>query len=354
MAFCSTRLDVARKRSMLSKKAFAEACEFNTHTLTQWEKGETCPSEATVSAIARVTGFPNRFFYESEIDLPESASFRSYSRMTHRIREASLSAGAIGFLLSNWIEQRFNVPNPAIPDLSNFEPQAAARVLREEWILGEKPIHNMLHLLEAKGVRVFSLSEQTAVVKSFAVWKNERPFVFLNTFKSAESSRFDAAHELGHLVLHSEKSCVGKAAEREADLFAASFLMPESDVLSIASSAQFLKQIVQLKKRWRVSLAALTYRLHKLGVLSDWRYRDICIEMSKNGYNKNEPEPMPRENSVIWRKIVEFLWRDGKSLDDVGKDLFIPQREIESMIYGLICDNRASIQELRFKRPSIV
>ena len=55
----------------------------------------------------------------------------------------------------------------------------------------------MLHVLEAKGVRVFSLAENTRNVDAFSSWREERPFVFLNMQKTAERSRFDAAHELG-------------------------------------------------------------------------------------------------------------------------------------------------------------
>jgi Zn-dependent peptidase ImmA (M78 family) len=50
-------------------------------------------------------------------------------------------------------------------------------------------------------------------VNAYALWKDEKPFVFLNTFKSTESSRFDAAHELGHLVLHQDGSVTGREAE---------------------------------------------------------------------------------------------------------------------------------------------
>jgi Zn-dependent peptidase ImmA (M78 family) len=67
--------------------------------------------------------------------------------------------------------------------------------------------------LESKGVRVFSLAANTVKVNAYALWKDEKPFVFLNTFKSTESSRFDAAHELGHLVLHQDGSVTGREAE---------------------------------------------------------------------------------------------------------------------------------------------
>src|SRR5205085_7960830 len=133
----------------------------------------------------------------------------------------------------------------------------------------ELPISNMIKLLESKGVRVFSLAENTKNVDAFSCWRNDIPYVFLNTFKSAERSRLDAAHELGHLVLHKHGGPrQGRDAEAEANTFASSFLMPKADVRSRIPFVRTLDDIVSAKKRWGVSTGALAYWLYKLGILS--------------------------------------------------------------------------------------
>ncbi|RBI65406.1 hypothetical protein DQ400_18155 [Vreelandella sulfidaeris] len=53
-------------------------------------------------------------------------------------------------------------------------------------------------------------------------------FVFLNIQKSSEHSRFDAAHELGHLTLHKHAGAHGKEAEREANAFASSLCLEKT------------------------------------------------------------------------------------------------------------------------------
>jgi Zn-dependent peptidase ImmA (M78 family) len=88
---------------------------------------------------------------------------------------------------------------PNVPNMHSLEPEVAAQALRAEWGLGERPIQNMLHLLEANGVRVFSLPRDNASVNAFSVWHGAIPYVFLTTDKSGERGRFDCAHELGHL-----------------------------------------------------------------------------------------------------------------------------------------------------------
>jgi len=113
-------------------------------------------------------------------------------------------------------------------------PRQQPGMLRQYWLLGERPIKNVAHLLEAKGVRVYSLMERNVEVDAFSLWRNDTPFIFINTRKSAEHSRFDAAHDLGHLVLHRHGGPRGQNAEREAQAFAAAFLMPKSSVLAVA------------------------------------------------------------------------------------------------------------------------
>src|SRR5204862_8230678 len=141
---------------------------------------------------------------------------------------------SLAYLLADYVSAKFNLPEPKLIDLSHErDPGAAARTVRHVWALGEQPISSMIKLLESKGVRVFSLAENTKNVDAFSCWRNDVPYVFLNTFKSAERSRVDAAHELGHLVLHKHGGAKqGRSAEHEAHLFAASFLMPRDDVLA--------------------------------------------------------------------------------------------------------------------------
>jgi len=336
MRFNPARLGIARKRRLLNKKGFAEAMGVAQHTVVRWEKCDSEPSPENIEAFSRVLDFPVGFFFGQDVDEPETASFRSQTSMSAAIRDASLAAGALGFLLSDWVEERFDLPEIRVPDLHLYDAEQAARVLREEWQLGERPISNMIHLLESKGVRVFSLAENTIKVNAYSIWRRDKPYVFLNTFKSGESSRFDAAHELGHLVLHQDGGSTGREAEEQANRFASALLMPKADVLATIPQISFLRQLREAKHRWRVSLVALAYRVHKLGLVSDWRYRDFCIEMSTKGYNRDEPDPIPRESSVVWQKVLQALWAEKTTQLNIARDLMVPEAEINGLIFGMV------------------
>jgi Zn-dependent peptidase ImmA (M78 family) len=279
--------------------------------------------------------FPIGFFYSDDIDdLPaNAASFRSLTAMSAKERDAALAAGSLSFVLSDWVEHRFDLPEAQLIDLSGDDPEIAARSLREAWALGERPIANMVHLLEAKGVRVFSLAENTRTVDAFSMWRSDRPFVFLNMMKTPERSRFDAAHELGHLVLHKHGGPRGRKAEDQANQFASSFLMPESDVLATIPRIHTLNQAIQAKQRWAVSVVALLHRLHKLKVMSDWQYRMFCIQATE--YRDAEPFGIAREQSVVWQKVLTALWKERVTKNEIAAELHVPAQEIENLLFGL-------------------
>lgn len=202
--FTFSRLDLARRRRGFTKKRLADDAELSARALTAYERGENVPSEATVERLASVLGFPVSFFTAPDIDEPtiDSVSFRSKSSMTARQRDQACGSAALATVLGDWIAERFELPSPDVPRLRDVDPESAAEEVRVAWGLGLRRAPNMVHLLEAHGVRVFSLVEECAEVDAFSFWRGSTPYVFLNTMKSSEHSRMDAAHELGHLVLH--------------------------------------------------------------------------------------------------------------------------------------------------------
>jgi Zn-dependent peptidase ImmA (M78 family)/transcriptional regulator with XRE-family HTH domain len=354
MPFNPTRLSIARQRRLLNKKGFADLVGVTPHTATRWEQGSTVPTDEVISQIARVLEFPVEFFLGENMDMPDAGmvSFRSQKAMTAGIRDAALAAGAIGFLISDWIEQRFDLPQVSVPDLDMYEPDVAAMMLRQSWALGNEPVSNMVHLLESKGVRVFSLAENSKRVNAFSLWRDEKPYVFLNTMKTAENSRFDAAHELGHLVLHQDGKTTGRKAEEEANQFASEFLMPRADMLAHRRNSYAIEQMIQSKKRWRVSLLALTYRIHKLGFVSDWRYRDLCIQIASR-FKQDEPEGIDREKSVVWQKVMKTLWSERITQADIARALHLPVSEVNTLIFGILYSGTAE-QPVRGASLSLV
>jgi len=335
------RIEFARTRRRWTKTKLAEALGVQSRSIQGYESGEYSPEPERLEQIANLLRFPLSFF--SGPDLPKisehTASFRSMSKMSASLKESALSAGSLAFILNNWIESRFNLPTANLPDLSDLSPEDAAATLRRIWGLGETPVSNMIHLLESKGIRVYSLAIEAREVDAFSVWHENTPFVFLNTFKSAEHSRFDACHELGHLVRDSHSMLHGKAhspeMEREANAFASAFLMPRNSVVAHRPNLPTIGQLISLKSFWGVSLAALAYRMNSLGLLTEWTYRSLCIDIAKKGYRTKEPNPMRQEVSQMLAKVFEALRGEGIGKTDIAAELCLLVEDLNNLTFGL-------------------
>jgi Zn-dependent peptidase ImmA (M78 family)/DNA-binding XRE family transcriptional regulator len=335
--FNPSRFGCARKRKGLTKSQLARQIGVDLRSVVAYESGETIPREHTLERIVDATGFPADFFSGDDLDEPraDAASFRALTKMTARQRDMALSQGAIAIHLSKYIEERFELPAVDLPDLGHEpSPESASETLRQHWGIGVLPIRNMIHLMEAKGIRIFSLAIEAREVDAFSMWKNETPFVFLNTYKSSERSRYDAAHELGHLVLHRHAAPHGREAEREADMFASAFLMPRASVIAQSPKFPTFSDLVNLKRIWTISVSALNYRLHEVNMTSDWQYRMLCVEIGKFGPTK-EPNEAPRESSQILPKVFSALYDENVSRSDVAQVLSIPRSELEQLMFGL-------------------
>lgn len=358
--FNPSRLQLARTRRGFTKSYLAKVAELSTRSVSNYEKGTQQPAAETLARLAHELGFPVEFFCQSDLEVisERAASFRSLASMTASKRDQALGAGTLAVLVDEWIEERFSRPTPDVPEAGSDKPEEAAEVVRAEWGLGTKSIKNMVQLLELHGVRVFSLDEQGRSVDAFSFWREQRPYVMLNTQKSAEHSRFDAAHELGHLVLHRGGER-GRDAEYEANQFASAFLMPRAAVLAAGLAHATLSTLVSRKSEWKVSVVALIYRLHAIGILSDWQYRSLYIEASKKGYRSQEPRPAQRETSQVVGKVLDHLRSQGVSRREIARSLNLEVEDLDRLVFGLVMlardgESRSSREALsRSRRPEL-
>jgi Zn-dependent peptidase ImmA (M78 family) len=337
--FNPSRLDLARRRRGVTKRDLGLAVGVPARTLTSWYRLERIPGDSKVKALAEYLQFPQSFFYGSDLDEPppDSASFRALSRLAARTRDQVLAAGALGIAISDWIAERFRLPEVDIPAYQYADPEEAAIEIRSKWGLGEQPIANMVRLLELHGVRVFSLFEESHDIDAFSFWRDDTPYVFLSTRKTSERSRMDAAHELGHLILHSRlNDRTSRIEEDEAMRFASAFLMPEGSVLARVRRGASMNEIIAAKQYWVVSLAALTYRMRKVGMLTGWEYQTRFKEIGRHNYREQEPESAPRERSEVLSKVFQLLAEDGTHVSQVAGMLSIYPNELNKLLFGFV------------------
>ena len=259
--FNATRLKLARQRLGLTLTKLAEISDVSPRSLTSYETGKLQPSAESLQKLADALTVPLSFFDREALEAvpAEAASFRKLSKTTATRRDAVLASASLTVEFFDVISSKFKLPDPAIPTFDKLVPEQAAELVRRQWNLGDRPISNMVHLLEFKGVRVAALRHEYSDIDAFCFHRDSVPYVFLNTSRSGERQRFDAAHELGHLVLHSELDMdpsTSKERETEANRFAAAFLIPRSSVLAQSMSSAGLERILAARSYWKVSAMA--------------------------------------------------------------------------------------------------
>lgn len=333
--FVAERLAIARARQRCTKVELANRIGMSSRRVAAFENEGAEPPPETIERIAEALQFPVDFFYRPRPGgslASDSISFRSFSRMAARDRDAALAAFVLAAEVAAWFDQHFHLPEPALPDLRGVDPSAAATALRTSWELGDGPAPNMVHLLEARGVRVFSLTHDCAALDALSGWVGRVPYVFLSTHKSAERARWDAAHELGHLLLHHHEPPRGRAHEDEADVFADEFLLPERGLRPTIPRVISLQDVRHLKLTWRVSAMAWIRRVYELGGLTEWAYRTLVIEASQAGLRSREDD-IDRESSQLFPKALALLQGEGTTCTDIAKELALPTDELRDLLF---------------------
>lgn len=292
------RLRLARELTTTSQANLTEATGLSAAAISQFESGATKPSGNVVEQLSEALDTPVEFFYRSMTDTHEGF-FRSLRRtsVTDR-RKARAFAHLVHDLAANdnaGVLANLDIPNIPVTDLdAGLEVAAqAARGARKAWGLPRGPIDDVVQLLEDHGIVVIRLPLASADVDAFSLPFDDRPVVVLVSDKNDRArSRFDAAHELGHLVMHGQQVWGVKEVEQQAHTFAAEFLMPATDIREQLPARADWPTLFKLKQYWQVSLAALLMRAKTLGVMDDSAYLTGVKAASARGWRRAEPVPL--------------------------------------------------------------
>ncbi|WP_255360219.1 XRE family transcriptional regulator [Nocardia sp. BMG51109] len=329
------RIQLARMRRGITKAELAQRLSVTPRTVAKYESG--LAPLGVAHTLEEVLGFPAAYFERG--GAPELVAaevrFRAARRTTARERDAAVAVGVSGVEIDRWISTRFVLPPVDVPSFAGDNPRTAASLLRGVWGLGTKPLPNLVQLCESRGVRVYGLPPFADAVDAYSIWRHDTPYVFLARRKTPERLRFDLAHELGHLVLHAGETCETTAQEREADTFASEFLMPAAGLTEYLRPNPSVHELLAAREKFKVSAMALAYSAHKAGRLSDWSYRQMCIELSARGFRTAEPGGMPTYE--MSRVFPQILNRSSSARVDarlIATELNLPLSDVHALTFG--------------------
>lgn len=332
------RLEIARLRRGIPKGTLAKLLAVAPRTLSKIFDNTAEQPDGFLERAVEALEVPAGFLTGPPIELPQNVSFRKLASLPVRDVNRGQAAGAYAVLIAKWMRDTFPMMPPVrVPDLGHIEdPETAAAAARMVMGIADGQIPHMVGTLERNGVHVFALWEDTKKLNAYTFWSDPLPFVMLNQFKSVESGRFDAAHELAHLCLDREGPATGKDVERRANAFAAAFLMPRADFLARRFPTT-IRGLMAEKKHWRVSLSAIIRRCRDTGLIDEARYKTLVIQCSRAGYLKEEPEPLEkREASVTWPGIRRWLFAERRSLSSVAAEIGLGNDELERLTWSAL------------------
>lgn len=309
--FDPTRLTQARQAVSWTKKRLADELAVSPAAVGQYEAGVIRPRPEQLVKIAELLDVPPDFFAvgrpKAEVDAA-TCHFRSLRSMRAFERDQAVTYVEQLWELCHALELRVRLPPVDLPlvdgvaseddDEAAVSPADAARAVRKAWGLGTDRVPHLVRTLEAHGILVGLLPfSDSRRVDAFSTAHTPRPIVILASDKTdVYRHRFTAAHELGHLLLHQNAQPGDVRHEREANHFAAEFLMPTSTIKSMLPRRPDFTQLISLQSHWGVSVEALLYRSREVGALSDATYRRACIKL----------KDLRRHDVVRIQDIAEF------------------------------------------------
>lgn len=351
--FIGDRLIQAKNARGFSSATLSDLVQVSQSSICLYEKGKQNPKQEVVESLARVLNVPVGFFFkEITIAKPKSLFYRSMAAATKSSRTMSEAKyewtleAVEGYLLRFFDFPSLNLPDIELPaDFKRLNSQTIETIatqLREHWTLGTGPISNMVRTLEANGIVVWQTKFEAETQDSFSEYREPHPFVVLSSDKENYfRSRFNAAHELGHIILHRniDKTTLNKKAdfkliEDQAHLFAGAFLTPATAYYNDLSSIS-IDTFRALKPRWNVSIAMQIMRTKHLGLISEPEEKRLWINLSRRNWRTSEPlddSTLPEKPQLI-NKSVKMLVDEGvKSKEQLKDEMEFSAVDIENII----------------------
>lgn len=357
-AFNGQRVREARLYRGINQKEFAEFLGVKRQTVKAYEENDlSSMGRETFNRMVEILDFPKEFFVEADNYELKTGTIFFRSLLTAKNQYKEEQAVKLAFIAKviSYVNSYLSFPKFDFPKYDeSLTPEQAAQKLREHWNLKEKPIKDIVYLVEDKGIIVNAFDSSTGDIDAYnqLITYGEEEIHVIGYSKNKTSAariHFDIAHELGHMMLHNPHIKIDKdddkeyfkEMEAEAHDFAGAFLLPaeafKKDVMGFADN---LSHYVFLKKKWRVSISAMIRRSYNLELIDYKTYQNLMRKMQKQGIRKIEPlddelytaEPTLLKTAI--KMLLDEVLTPEEFMDELSNEynFTISHREIESLL----------------------
>jgi Zn-dependent peptidase ImmA (M78 family)/DNA-binding XRE family transcriptional regulator len=339
--FVPARLTVARNARGMKQVELAETMGCAPATISKWESDgyDHSPDGGAISELSKLLSVEASWFYKPMTRCGNVAFFRSLKSALNIARDKTSAKLRFVDDISQALSERVEFPSIDIPDLVGSRDYKTLRSedidsiayrLREYWGLGEDPIEDLMVVIENAGVVVAEDFVESAKLDGVSKWFSDRPVMLLAKDKQGGvRRRFDAAHELGHLILHQavRESDIREnidLIEEQAMIFAGSFLLPASSFFSDINDLT-LDAFADLKPQWKVSIGAMIKRAGVLNLITPESERNLWKYYSYRKWRGAEPydDRIEVEQPVNLKAATEMVAEEGPRetaalMEDIG------------------------------------
>jgi Zn-dependent peptidase ImmA (M78 family)/DNA-binding XRE family transcriptional regulator len=349
LGFVAERLTEGREARGLTQASLAEMTGIKAQSLSHYEQGRQSPSPEALALLADKLGLPEHYFLRP-ITIHSTAPVY-YRSLSPAGRAARLKAERnFGWLkeIAAWLARYIEMPRLHMPPMNasaisdRIDPAGIERIAdecRAFWNLGHGPVRSVVGLMERAGLIVARLPLEPDM-HGFSQWDGETPYIVLDSNgRSCARARFDAAHELGHLILHRglgppADQKTHNVREDQANRFAGAFLLP-AQAFRREVWAPGLDTLVSLKKDWKCSVAAMICRSEQLGIFDKDQSRRAWVNLSRRGWKTEEPlddTQQPERPESLARALQLLLEGGVKDRHTVVFELGIGVKDIENLL----------------------
>lgn len=335
--FNAEMLILAREARGLSQEELSDKLGIKQGTLSKLENGFLDTIEH-LPKISTILNFPESFFMQEGKRFEMNAHYYR-KKIAVPKKDLAQSKAIINILKMN-IDKLLNsvdIPPENLPkwDISTKgSPSKYANYIREYWQIPKGRINNLTELVENNGIVVIHLDFGTTKLDGLSIYTEaNQAVIFLNKMFSGDRLRFTLAHELGHLGMHFAQIVESdRDVEKEAMEFASELLVPTNEIMAYLTRLN-LEKLAELKRYWRVSMAALLYKAKSLNLIKDNTYRYLWTQFRTLGYHVQEPPELdvPIEKPTLIKEIIDaFINELDYSNSDLAALLSISVDDLET------------------------
>lgn len=331
---------LAREAAGLTQAELAKALHIEQGTLSKIEHGLLTASDEILEKISSYLEFPKSFFCQQWNPIRIEGHYRrKISLISKAVKECKAKMTLADKHVTTLLKS-IEIPDANFPSWDvekHGSPTMCAQHVREFWKLPKGRINNLTKTLEDNGIVVIELD--LGDLDGFSsLTKDNVPVIYVNKNRPGDRDLFNKAHELGHFVMHfRQKISDNRDVEKEAMEFAGEFLLPLKDIEFHLAKLNLAK-LADLKRYWRVSMAAIIMKAKRSGFLTDNQSEYLWKQMGALGYRKKEPIEVEREKPTLIQEILNAYLND---LNYTKKDLAV-----------LLQFKEEKIDDWYFKAPS--